>query len=63
MAAILSWKKAKPGTMLGGKGVLIPYTPERRQGTEPLSPEPENTEARKTDCADANVIHKTKGDS
>jgi len=27
MARILSWKKAKPGTMLGGKGILIPYKP------------------------------------
>ncbi|HMN15410.1 MAG TPA: hypothetical protein PKD55_24095 [Bellilinea sp.] len=27
MAGILSWKKAKPGTMLGGKGILIPYKP------------------------------------
>lgn len=27
MATIRSWKKAKPGTMLGGKGILIPYKP------------------------------------
>lgn len=32
--AILSWKKAKPGTMLGGKGVLVPYRSQQRQSSD-----------------------------